>query len=338
MTTMRNGISKHQRPEKSCGQGPNWILIAGGALLSTLSIRFGYKLKQSLDFKPQSNGPAGWKANGTSERHKHVGCCLHSNASSCAHNNEYCCFRSSQGEAENVDRQEMTNEEMVSSSDTSLPLVTVPAPSYSKENGVMWTSSPDRLELPPKPCNHHSTCSNSPCVSETSSDIFSKREVIQKLRQQLKRRDNMILEMQEQILEQQNSCNAQMAHSSHLQAQLDAMNRDLFESEREVERLRKAIADHSVGCTSSNGKTSPVAPWNGHVNGFMDSENNYESREEVSRDGERVEMLRKEVSELKEVIDGKEYLLRSYKEQKMELSEKIKELQQRLDSQLPYIL
>ncbi|KAL1203086.1 hypothetical protein V5N11_015330 [Cardamine amara subsp. amara] len=340
MSTRRNGISKHQRAEKFCGEGPNWILIAGGALLSTLSIRFGYKLKQSLDLKPRSNGSAGLKTNGTSERQKSTSCCLHSNTSSCAHNNDYCCFRSIPG-SESVEGKEVTNEQMVSASDTSLPLVTVPAPSFGKENGVMWATSPDRLEHPPKPYNHHSTCSDSPCVSETSSDIFSKREVIQKLRQQLKRRDDMILEMQEQILELQNSYNAQMAHSSHLQEQLDTMNRDLFESEREVQRLRKAIVDHSVGCcagSNGNGKTSPVAPWSGHVNGFMESESNYESVEKGIRDGERVEMLRKEVSELKEVIDGKEYLLRSYKEQKIELSEKIKELQQRLDSQLPNIL
>ncbi|KAJ0251497.1 Uncharacterized protein HA466_0124470 [Hirschfeldia incana] len=344
MSTPRNGISKHhqERAEKVCGQGgPNWILIAGGALLSTLSIRFGYKLKQSLDFKPRQSNPSagGLKANGTtSERPKSVGCCLHSHTSSCAHDNDYSCFHSIPG-TENVERKEETEEQMVSASHTSLPLVTVPASSYSKENGVMWTSSPDRLELPPRPYNHHhSTCSDSPCVSETSSDIFSKREVIQKLRQQLKRRDEMILEMQEQILELQNSYNAQTSHSSHLQEQLDLMNRDLFESEREVERLRKAIADHSVGCAGSNGKTSPVAPWSGHLNGFMDGENNYESPEKLSRDGERIEMMRKEVGELKEVIDGKDYLLKSYKEQKIELQQKVKELQQRLDSQLPNIL
>ncbi|CAH8355111.1 unnamed protein product [Eruca vesicaria subsp. sativa] len=333
MSTRRNGFSK-QRGEKVCGEGGvNWILIAGGALLSTLSIRFGWRLRQSIDSKPQSNASLGLKCNGTSERGKSVGCCLlHSNTSSCAHNDEYCCFHSNSG-SEHVEGKEEPNEQMVSASDPSLPLVTVPA--YSKENGVMWTSSPDRLELPPKPYNHHSTCSDSPCVSETSSDIFSKREVIQKLRQQLKRRDDMILEMQEQILELQNSYNAQRAHSSHLQAQLDSMNRDLFESEREVQRLRKAIADHSVGCVGSNGKTSPVAPWS---NGFMDSENNYESMEKGSKDGERIEMLRKEVEELKEVIDGKEYLLRNYKEQKIELSQKVKELQQRLDSQFPNIL
>uniref|UniRef100_A0A1J3DVC2 Uncharacterized protein n=1 Tax=Noccaea caerulescens TaxID=107243 RepID=A0A1J3DVC2_NOCCA len=331
MSTRRNGgISKHQRAEKFCGEGPNWILIAGGALLSTLSIRFGYKLKQSLDSKTQSNGSTGLKANGTSERQKPISCCLHSNTSSCAHNNDYCCFRSIPG-TENVEGKEVTSEQMVSASDTSLPLVTVPTPSFSKENGVMWGSSLDHLEVPMKPYHHQSTCSDSPCVSESGSDIFSKREVIQKLRQQLKRREEMIVEMQEQILESQNSLNAQMAHSSHLQTQLDATNRDLFESEREVQRLRKAIADHCVGHTGSNG-------WNGDANGFMDSESNYESSEKGLKDGERIERLRKEVGELKEVIDGKEYLLRSYKEQKVELSQKVKELQQRLDLQLPNIL
>lgn len=66
MSTPRNVTSKHHRPEKVFGQGggPSWILIAGGALLSTLSIRFGYKLKQSLHFKPpphQSNASVGLK-------------------------------------------------------------------------------------------------------------------------------------------------------------------------------------------------------------------------------------------------------------------------------------
>ncbi|KAJ4899394.1 Uncharacterized protein Rs2_13345 [Raphanus sativus] len=334
MSTRRNGFSKQQRGEKVCG--PNWMLIAGGALLSTLSFRFGWRLRQSsLDFNPPQSTPSslgGFKANGTSEREKSLGCCLHSNTSSCPHNDDFCCFRSIPGTEHVEGKEEQPNEQIISASDTSLPLVTLPAPSYSKENGVMWTSSPDRLELPPKPYNHHSTCSDSPCVSETSSDIFSKRDVMQKLRQQLKRRDDMVLEMQEQILELQNSYNAQRAHSSHLQAQLDSMNRDLFESEREVQRLRKAIADHSLG---SNGKTSPVGPWS---NGFMESENNYESAETRSKEGERIEMLRKEVEELKEVIDGKEYLLRNYKEQKTELSVKVKELQQRLDSHFPNIL
>ncbi|EOA16991.1 hypothetical protein CARUB_v10005230mg [Capsella rubella] len=327
MTTRRNGISRNQRVESFRGEGPNWILIAGGALLSTLSIRFGYKLKQSVDSKPHSNG--GLKPSGTSDRGRSLGCCLHSNASPCDRNNDFC-FHSTSG-TENGDGNHATNEHIAVSS-TTLPLVTVPSPTYSKENGVMWGSTPDHLEVPMKPYHHQSTCSDSPCVSESGSDIFSKREVIQKLRQQLKRRDDMIVEMQEQILELQNSLNAQMGDSSHLQTQLDTTNRDLFESEREVQRLRKAIADHCVGQAGSNG-------WSGDVNGFMGSENSYESPpEKGSKDGERIEMLKKEVGELKEVIEGKEYLLRSYKEQKIELLQKVKELQQRLDSQLPSIL
>jgi DNA repair exonuclease SbcCD ATPase subunit len=223
-----------------------------------------------------------------------------------------------------------------------LPLVTVPPRDFNKENGVMWASSPDRLEMPQKPF-HHSNSSGSPCVSESGSDIFSKREVIQKLRQQLKRRDDMILEMQDQIVELQNSINTQFSHSSHLQSLLDAANRDLLDSEREIQRLRKAIADHCVGQVSPNDNPSTVSTWpsegrNGHANGYLDGESNFEYSEKGRGDGERIEMLRREVGELKEVIEGKEYLLQSYKEQKTELSVKVKELQQRLDSQLPNIL
>lgn len=237
----------------------------------------------------------------------------------------------------------LPNGQMLTESDGALPLVTVPAPQFNKENGIIWASSPDRLEMPPKPFLHHSNCSDSPCVSDSGSDIFSKREVIQKLRQQLKRRDDMILEMQDQIVELQNSLNAQLAHSAHLQSQLDAANRDFFDSEREIQRLRKAIADHCVGHVSSVDKPVQASMWqsevrSGHGNGCPDGEKNFDASEKGRGDGERVEMLRREVGELKEVIDGKEYLLQSYKEQKAELSLKIKELQQRLDSQLPNIL
>ncbi|KAL6998877.1 hypothetical protein U1Q18_000043 [Sarracenia purpurea var. burkii] len=156
-----------------------------------------------------------------------------------------------------------------------------------------------------------------------------KQEVIQKLRQQLKRWDDMILEMQDQIVQLQNSLSNQLSHSSHLQSLLDAANRDLLDSEREIQRLRKAIADHCVGRVGPNDETSAVAMRpsegrNGHANG----ENSFEF-------SEKIEMLKREVAELKEVIDGKEYLLQSYKEQKAELSMKVKELQQRLETQLP---
>ncbi|KAK9279478.1 hypothetical protein L1049_013157 [Liquidambar formosana] len=307
-----------------------------GALLSTLSIRLGYKLKQALDSKQQENG------NGKStDRRKLGGCRLHSNAYSFTQDEDGC-FNCISGNEGMMEFKQPSSGQMLTESGVALPLVTVPAPEFNKENGVIWSSSPDRLELPRKPF-HHSNCSDSPCVSESGSDIFSKREVIHKLRQQLKRRDDMIMEMQDQIVELQNSLNAQLSHSTHLQSQLDSANRDLFDSEMEIQRLRKAIADHCVGQTVPNDKPSNVTIWpsesiNGHVNGYLDQESNLESSNKGRGDGERIEMLRREVGELKEVIEGKEYLLQSYKEQKAELSTKVKELQQRLDSQLPNIL
>ncbi|KMS97407.1 hypothetical protein BVRB_6g155450 [Beta vulgaris subsp. vulgaris] len=230
------------------------------------------------------------------------------------------------------------NGQMLTEPEVSLPLVTVPAPEY----GMVWVSSPERVEPPSKPF-HQSSNSDSPCVSESGSDIFSKRDVIQKLRYQLKRRDDMVLEMQDQISELQNALNVQMSHSNNLQSQLDSANKELFDSEREIQRLRKAIADHCLAYGDSNEKlsanTSPSEHINGHVNGFFNGDGKFGFHEKsVVGDEERIEMLKKEITGLKEIIEGKEYLLEGFKEQKVELSTKIKELQQRLDSQLPHIL
>lgn len=334
-------MSSAQRAKHFQDQGPNWILIAGGALLSTLSIRLGYKLKQVLDTKQPENSNSVLKGNGKVTDRKRSGNCR-------SHSNLYCfsqdegCFNCSSGTEGVADIKPQHNGQLVTEPDMALPLARVSAPEYSKGNGVLWATSPDRLELPQKPF-HHSNSSDSPCVSESGSDIFSKREVIQKLRQQLKRRDDMILEMQDQIAELQNSLSAQLSHSTHLQSLLDAANRDLFDSEREIQRLRKAIADHCVGQVVPNGKPStgsrpPSEGRDGYANGYIDVEGSLDSLEKGRADAERIEMLKREVADLKEAIEGKDYLLRCYKEQKSELSLKVKELQQRLDSQLPNIL
>ncbi|XP_010276969.1 PREDICTED: uncharacterized protein LOC104611562 isoform X2 [Nelumbo nucifera] len=325
MKPKANGISRAEKSKK-IQEGPNWILIIGGALLSTLSIRVGYKLKQALYTKRPDNG------NKRSVDKRRPGTCIsHSNPYSFAQDEDSCCNVM----AFQVEVKRPPTGLRLQDTDLALPLVKIPALESNKENGVIWASSPDRLELPPRPF-HHSNSSDSLCVSESGSDIFTKREVIQKLRQQLKRRDEMILEMQDQITSLQSSLSIQLAHSTNLQSQLDAANRDLFESEREIQRLRKAIADHCVGDRSPE-KSIAVRNWsagqNGHVNGFIDGESNLEVVDKGRGDGERIEMLKREVGELKEVIEGKEYLLQNYKEQKAELSSKVKELQQRLASQ-----
>ncbi|KAG6737583.1 hypothetical protein POTOM_059111 [Populus tomentosa] len=342
MKPRANGTSRGQKAQNFQGEGRNWILIAGGALLSTLSIRLGYKLKQTLDSRQQANASNNLKGNvKSSDRRGSPHCNMHSNMYSFTQDDDGCynCIPGNEGIA---DMKHQSNDQMLSGSDVGLPLVTVPAAEFTKENGVMWVSSPDRLELPPKPF-HNSNGSDSPCVSESGSDIFSKREVIQKLRQQLKRRDDMILEMQDQILELQNSLNAHLTLASNLQSQINAATRDLFDSEREIQRLRKAIADHCVKHVGINDKPSANTAWpsearNGHANGYLDGDSNFESLENGRGDVERIGELKREVGELKEVIEGKEYLLQSYKEQKSELSMKIMELQHRLDSQLPHIL
>ncbi|KAG7011467.1 hypothetical protein SDJN02_26373 [Cucurbita argyrosperma subsp. argyrosperma] len=341
MTPRTSRGPRDQKSRVSSNEGPHWVLIAGGVLLSTLSIRLGYKLKQAFEPRQLKDSGSSLTGNVKSSDRRKVAGCLCSNLYSYTRDDE-CSFNCMPGTQCTTDVKCPPTDQMVVASETALPLVMVPASEFNKENGVIWAASPDRLELPAKQF-HHSNCSDSPCVSESGSDIFSKREVIHKLRHQLKRRDDMLLEMQDQIVHLQNSLNAQVAHSSHLQSQIDTANQDLFDSEKEIQRLRKAIADHCLGQAGPNDKSpSTVRSWssetrNGHANGYMDGNCNFEVAEKV-REEERIEMFKKEVGDLKEVIEGKEYLLQSYKEQKTELSLKIKELQQRLDSQLPNIL
>ncbi|XP_060183961.1 uncharacterized protein LOC132613764 isoform X2 [Lycium barbarum] len=309
MKPRTNGGSRPQRSKGVQTEGPNWVIIAGSALISTLSIRLGYKLKQVLDSRQQNKTTSSLKGNEKSPDGSKLG---------------------------NGHLQSSTYY-FAQDDDGCYNCNTVPAIEFNKENGGAWSTSPDRLELPQKPF-HHSNSSESPCVSESGSDIYSKREVIQKLRVQLKRRDETILEMQEQIAELQASLNNQLSHSAHLQSLLDASNRDLFDSEREIQRLRKAIADHCVGQVSPTVPVWPAEGRYGHTNGHLDVDRNSDTSDKGRGDGERFEMLKREKDELKEVIEGKDYLIRSYKEQTAELSVKVKELQQRLDAQLPNIL
>ncbi|XP_077238295.1 uncharacterized protein LOC143879684 [Tasmannia lanceolata] len=344
---MDRTIVRSQKSNHIQGEGLSWILIAGGTLLGTLSIRLGCKLKQALETKRTANASDALKGNVNSTYKRRSGACpLHSNVY-CFTQDEDGCYHCLSGISQGmVEIKRSSTSPMSKETDLVLPLVTIPPPECNKENGMIWASSPERLELTQKPF-HLSNSSDSPCVSESGSDIFTKREVIHKLRQQLKRRDEMILEMQAQISDLHNCLNTELTQSTHLQFQLDSANRDLFESEREIQKLRKAIADHCMGENGSPEKP-PIArnQWvearNGHANGFYEVNRDLElqcfSVENGRGDSDRIELFKREVGELKEVIEGKEFLLQSYKEQEMELCSKVKDLQLRLASQVPNIL
>lgn len=336
MKSQSNSEGRVQRVKSNQGDRPNWVLIVGGALLSTLSIRIGCKLKQAIDWKQRDN--AVLKGSEGSVDRKNLRNCRSQSSLNSFGLDENSCFNCASGDRM-VEIKNPPNGQILMESESSLPLVTVPPPDY----GMVWVSSPERGDQPPKPFHHQSSTSDSPHASESGSDIFSKREVIQKLRQQLKRRDDMILEMQDQITELQSALSAQVSHSNHLQSQLDVANRDLFDSEREIQRLRKAIADHCLAHGDPNEKLSTAPVWpsekrNGHANGFLNGDINFDLPDKCKGDIDRIEMLKKEIGDLKDLIQGKDFLLQSYKEEKTELSTKIKELQDRLDSQLPHIL
>ncbi|CAD6271021.1 unnamed protein product [Miscanthus lutarioriparius] len=307
MKAKANGSIKKAEKGDHVHGGPNWVLVAGGILLSTLSVRLGCRLKQMFETKQQNPSTKAKRRPGVCE--------LHSNLYRFSDQTSYHCYMSGHADGE-VELKQAPSSPISKSSEPSNLLVKVPAPESSKENsGIMWSSSPDRLEDPRKATFQYSNCSGSPSISESGSDICGKREVIQKLRQQLKRRDEMIMEMQAQIAELKNSLAIQATENTGLQSQLDATNRDLFESEREVQHLRKIVADHCVADSLSLDKAFQAGQWqtngtNGHANGYSDSsvddhEVHCNGVEKRKGEVERMEMLRREVGELKEVIKGK---------------------------------
>ncbi|KAJ0964399.1 hypothetical protein J5N97_029521 [Dioscorea zingiberensis] len=177
-----NGMQRAQKLEYFRGDAPNWVLIVGGALLSTLSIRCGFKLKGVLDAKRANDATPDNRKFATDQR---PGACrLHPNVYSISQNDGGC-HRFLSGEEEKAGSTSPISK-VQSNHKLSLSLVTIRSSDSSKENDVVpWASSPDRLDLPPRQF-HHSNSSDSLCVSESGSDIHSKREVIQKLRRQLK--------------------------------------------------------------------------------------------------------------------------------------------------------
>ncbi|CAN6487001.1 unnamed protein product [Victoria cruziana] len=313
-------LSRAQQAANVYG-GPNWVLIAGGALLSTLSIRLGCKLKnlvvdrKTADAATTKDAPDG-------------------------------CMEMKHGSAGAPPRDgDLSHGQLTVV--TSLP---AEASDSERLTAAIWPVSPECLEQPRRSF-HQSNGSDSPCASESGSDLLSKREVVHKLRQQLKKRDGMILEMQGQITEEQKLVDEHMMHEVNLQSQLDAANRALFAAEREIQRLRKVIADYCASGysrlpddqeASGNGEMQK----NGYVNGVAGelAAGGWGGVDILVTDGQREAerkraiMLKKEAEELKSVMKEKDRLLQCYKEQKLELCTRVKELQLRLDFQVPHIL
>uniref|UniRef100_A0A453A2A0 Uncharacterized protein n=1 Tax=Aegilops tauschii subsp. strangulata TaxID=200361 RepID=A0A453A2A0_AEGTS len=52
-------VQKAGRVSHAQGEGPSWVLVAGGVLVSTLSVRLGCKLKQMFDTKKQNSTSRG---------------------------------------------------------------------------------------------------------------------------------------------------------------------------------------------------------------------------------------------------------------------------------------
>lgn len=108
---------------------------------------------------------------------------------------------------------------------------------------VAWPSAPERHELPRRPYGQ-SSGSDSPRGSESGSDgVLRRGEVQKKVREQLRRRDEMMPEMQAQVAAARGSLAAEEARSAHLRTLLDYAGARLAHSEGVLLRLRRVLAD-----------------------------------------------------------------------------------------------
>jgi chromosome segregation ATPase len=76
--------------------------------------------------------------------------------------------------------------------------------------------------------------------------------MVRRLRQQLKRRDGMIFDMQEQIIDQDLAVASHQEHIANLKVQLEESSNLLFASKQEVQHLERALADLSTKLDASS--------------------------------------------------------------------------------------
>ncbi|KAG6555633.1 hypothetical protein Mapa_002869 [Marchantia paleacea] len=92
-----------------------------------------------------------------------------------------------------------------------------------------------------------------PLSPVSRSGYSSRRDMVHRLRQQLKSRDETIHDMVAQIQDQDRTISLHQAHCRELEGRLDIATRTLFDSEREIQRLRKAVADYLRGHDPGSG-------------------------------------------------------------------------------------
>ncbi|KAH9567213.1 hypothetical protein CY35_03G018600 [Sphagnum magellanicum] len=148
---------------------------------------------------------------------------------------------------------------------------------------------PFMVSLTTPPCTDEDLQYSSPSPVPLQRVVSEKCEVVvvHRLQQQLKRRDGMIFDLQAQIIDQGHTVAAHKAQIANLEAQLEEKSKILFHSTQEVEQLQRALADQSVRCDACSKDCS-----------------GFDEREVVKSLNMEVEMLAGEVKQLE--IDKRE--------------------------------
>ncbi|CAM6088670.1 unnamed protein product [Calypogeia fissa] len=189
----------------------------------------------------------------------------------------------------------------------------------------------------------------------------SRRDMVHRLRQQLKSRDEMILDMQAQISDQERLISLHQARCKDLESRLEEANNTLFESNLEIQRLRRAVAEYLTGQFPSSGNSSSISSrrdayeMHQQDDSFLLRESQrlakeLEMREEEKQELERLadlrikehelvvqklQMLESELEEARKSDFEKDLLLDAYEVEHESLEDRVDNLKRLVESKAP---
>ncbi|KAG0583316.1 hypothetical protein KC19_3G126400 [Ceratodon purpureus] len=213
------------RMGKKKRDGPNWFMIAGGAVVMAVSVAFGRKKILSEGDKTKERAPNGGAWSQAASHDDDDTGSVHTYET--VHNGTPFWDKPESGAQSHAEFE-------FHSFKTKRPAPNDPSPQVSKfcrqlSHNSVCQSNEDPVQ------------SDSQTSTALRAGLTARREMVHRLRQQIRSRDAMIYDMQTQLADQEQMINMHRNHSADLQECVQAVNAKLFEANLEVQRLHREL-------------------------------------------------------------------------------------------------
>lgn len=208
--TLRTGKKK---------DGPNWFMIAGGAIVMAVSVAFGRRKILNEGAKAKERSPNGG---------------ARSQAASDDDTGSVHRFETVQNGTPFWINTEPAAEFEFRSFKPKRPAPNDPSPQVSKLCRQLSHNSVCQSNKDPVQSDSHTS-------TALRAGLTARREMVHRLRQQIRSRDAMIYDMQTQLSDQEQMVTMHRNHSADLQECVQAISGKLFEANLEVQRLHREL-------------------------------------------------------------------------------------------------